>query len=360
MTLPPSFKKEHLEIVLKNCGYKEYSKDEDYLHYINGMNNILTIPQKETYCDKLLYSILKQTNIPELEFMDFVKKYLKPSVKLSIVALVDVLGFSKMMENISNNTEEMNHFLINYKKAVDPAYHELCKFSEFKRKSRINKMSYARIFSDNILYLNELTGSDGEIDLVHFIDQIALYQLRLVLGGFVSRGAIVVGDMYCTDTLVVGYPLVKASNLEKEKGGHPKIIIDKTTIKAMSFYLKRFKKNAYIPMLSFITKEVDGPYFINYLYYLILEEEIDSSYICSGPIEIHLLKHKNLICENLRKFKGKDEAIYEKYEWLADYHNFFCSTHIPRSEKMLVPDATKKFKFIYGNDYYKQSEYSLP
>ncbi len=366
MTLPPLFLKKHLDIVLINFGYEVYSEDVNYLHYINKMDNVLTIPQKDVYCDKLLGSILKQANIPEIEFMDKVNIYIKPSAKNSLVAFVDVLGFTKRMENITDD-EKMKDFLIHYKKVVGLAYGELEKVSKSKRNARINeisyanKMSYAKIFSDNILYMNELTKRDGERDFVDFLDQIALYQLNLVLDGFPSRGAIVAGDMYCDGTLIVGNPIVKAYDIEKNKAKHPKIVIDDSTFKEIRKFLRRYRTSKNNIMTEYIVKEDKGPFFLNYLYYLISQEEIDPEDINEYIID-DLLNHKNLICENLKKFKNKKEMnskevennqkIYEKYEWLAEYHNYFCSTYIPCSEKVLIPDTTRKFKFICVREYY--------
>jgi hypothetical protein len=64
--------------------------------------------------------------------------------------------------------------------------------------------------------------------------------------------------------------------------------------------------------------------------------------------------HKQKIEEGL-KVNKEDPAIYSKYIWLRDYHNFFCSyidgDYVPESEIIIECQNSRQFNHCYPITY---------
>jgi len=109
--------------------------------------------------------------------------------------------------------------------------------------------------------------------------------------------------------IIISPAYVKAYKLESEIAIYPRIIIDNEL-------LDNVTKNDELE--NIIKYSNDKRYFLNYLGYKVKESN-DSNNI--------LQDHKTFIENNLKKYYLNNQRIYEKYCWLADYHNEICNTN---------------------------------
>lgn len=162
--------------------------------------------------------------------------------------------------------------------------------------------SLVKTFSDNIFVAFPFGSSskmnDEQVvqtflnELTHQIQELTLYY------GFPVRGAVTVGPLMFTDKFLFGPALVDAVQLEKE-AIFPRILLDESVLK-------------YVPPKSptadLVLRDTDGKAFLAYLpkNHGLLESHRD--YVQKG-----LLDNASRIHER------------QKYEWLAQYHNFVAS-----------------------------------
>ena len=73
---------------------------------------------------------------------------------------------------------------------------------------------------------------------------------------------------------------------------------------------------------------MDGQVFINYL-----QADVVYNYHSEDKIFVVLKKHKEKIILNVTTYKD-NYKLYDKFKWIAEYHNFFCSTSLSEFEKI--------------------------
>lgn len=341
--------------------YREFSKNENYIHYFSySHRKMVTIPIKEKIVGKLLESILKQANISETCFIEYLKSITKIKVKPSAIAFVDILGFRDKMESLKSDKSNLNKLLNDFNKVLKPAISSLEYESKSQRKFDSAKMCYVRIFTDNIVFMTELTDMDEEAEIASMIHEISFYQFNLATKGFFSRGAIVSGDSYCDEKLIFGNPIVTAYELEK-KAIYPRIILDQSIIEKIEIYSSWYDKPETYPFFSNVfLEDSDENWFINYLYINKSFNDDEINYlrrhdpdnpICQcnyHPVAIKALEeHKKHIIINIQKFKSDKSGILKKYEWLTKYHDFFCSNYFASEKSLLIDTASSVYGFKY-------------
>jgi hypothetical protein len=138
--------------------------------------------------------------------------------------------------------------------------------------------------------------------------------------GFLIRGAISTGpismepDRKVDDDILFGPVLIRAHEMEKEKPGPPRIVIDSAVIdeavrhRGGSLWMEHFHRDA------------DGKFFLDYLF----GAATDNLYVVNNqPMGLlgTLRAHKEAVEKRLRHLKGEDEGVIEKHRWLVSYHN---------------------------------------
>jgi len=245
----------------------------------------------------------------------------------SIVAFVDILGFKSLVKNAKNEEKSKDLFKDFYRVLS----------TWFNRIEDMNKMatgfplshkkdSYKiRIFTDCILIgcpirqnANKSNFIKGANEFYEILSLLYLFQLEMVNQGYFIRGAISVDELYMDDLIIYGTGVIDAYEAESKQAKFPRIILTKSAETMFVEMDKGFinqKTDNYIN--RYLNRDSDGYLFLNYLESIKIG---DNNYQFVDDLE----KHQNTIEESLGKHKN-DPHLLEKYIWVANYHNFFCS-----------------------------------
>lgn len=262
-------------------------------------------------------------------------------LKDSFVCLADILGFTKLCEQAKDRNER-NQLLTSITKAIGNAY----KFMDPSIYNFQNKCEYSvKVFTDNIAIGYPLSNpyiNLGQHELGRLLDSFSAYQLSLAIDGYFLRGAISFGAHYMNDLIVFGDALIDAHKIEL-KGGPPRIVISPKMNNILHEQLNMHFLPSSAPHCDVLLKDSDGAIFLNYLHMVTIANSDER-------IEIGVLKdHKNRILENLH-LHSHEPRIICKYEWLANYHNYFCNDLADKFARMIGYDADPENQFELSHE----------
>ena len=246
-----------------------------------------------------------------------------PELVDSVVCAIDILGFSQMTVDSCNYgygnqlLREISHLINKNKQCIIPN-----KYSQGKIK----------IYTDNMIVGYPIKG-DGEEELDEILDNVAEYQFNLSLEGLFVRGGISVGDFYINEDIVFGPALLDAHHTESSLACYPRIILDDKTVKRLQQYINNYDV---APQHNKILIDNDGQWFLNYLntifkYYTECNNEYEFERI---QVEL-LLKHKNKV-EEMLQLNKTNTKVWDKYVWIANYHNCFCDLNFPDEKQLRI------------------------
>lgn len=248
-----------------------------------------------------------------------------PEVLRSVVCFADIMGFSDMIKQQGGG----NQLLVRLHKALKPEY------AKFRSLTAISWILKA--FTDNIV-LGKPILDDGEREMGSTLLDLAAYQWNLVSEGFLVRGGIAVGDFYADADFAFGNALLEAHDLEANHAQYPRIILSDLAVDLVKHHMNYYTVDQADPYTrELVVDNDDGRWFVNYLFTTLGEEDegyLDDAY----PL---LLTHKAAVESNLQKFAG-NSRVYEKYMWLARYHNYFCNQlryTCRKSESLQIAEA---------------------
>jgi hypothetical protein len=217
-----------------------------------------------------------------------------PSIRLhnQVCAFIDVLGGSQLFRG-KDRQRAANFFAL-----LSDFERRLNSYSGHFPKKR-QAATLVKTFSDNIFVAFPFRSSSkaNDQDVVHlFLSEleIQIHQLTII-AGFPLRGAVTVGPLMFTDQFLFGPALVDAVNLEKE-AVFPRILLSQTLLR----YVKPES-----PSARLVVRDSDGKSFLHYL----------------GGLGLQLAPHLYFVQRGLLENIGKVRER-QKYEWLAQYHNF--------------------------------------
>lgn len=246
-----------------------------------------------------------------------------PKLVNSMVCTVDILGFSQMITESCNNEYGNNllkeiNFLIN------------------KNKQCIIKNKYSqgkiKIYTDNMIVGYPIK-DNGEEELNEILDNVSEYQFNLAIEGLFVRGGVSVGDFYINEDIVFGPALLDAHYVESELACYPRIVLDNKTVKRLKKYIKNYD---IAPQRNKILIDNDGQWFLNYLNTIFKHYTNCSNQYEFEKMQIELLfKHKDKIEEMLDLYK-QNIRVWDKYVWIANYHNYFCNINFPNEKKLRI------------------------
>jgi hypothetical protein len=160
----------------------------------------------------------------------------------------------------------------------------------------------AAFFSDTLVLASPLdAGGDEEAAVTELVLDAARLQLDLLTAGFFARGGLSLGLFHVREGLIFGPALVEAYELESRHAVHPRVVLSKEAEAVIA------------RPSSQLLCDGDGWTFINYLDPL-LEEPDD-------PVPV-LQAHRDQVMGGLKLHRG-DKRVWEKYRWVAEYHNAF-------------------------------------
>ena len=199
-----------------------------------------------------------------------------------------------------------------------------------------------KIFTDNIVlgYPTKITASGREeSDFGSVILEICEYQLLMAVQGFFIRGGFSIGPLHVGKDVVFGKALIDAHELESVVAVTPRVVISENVMELVRKHLNYYKDPKDAPQNRHILRDTDNQYFVNYLTdALIGTGEVDSDY---------LRLHRVSVEKALKKYVSFPK-IWEKYLWVANYHDYFCSLikDLPGYEKdHLIESSLKEQKF---------------
>lgn len=157
--------------------------------------------------------------------------------------------------------------------------------------------------------------AEGEVELGTTFLNLQLFQLTLIIAGYFIRGAIAAGDFFVDSNVIYGKALIEAYDAERTLARDPRVVLTATAVSYDQEHISYYASPEGAPQYYNILKDADGQYFLNYL------EILDNIY--EGPFFLEITDHKIIVEEMLRRFSHAP-AVWSKYEWVANYHNYFC------------------------------------
>jgi hypothetical protein len=240
----------------------------------------------------------------------------RPRLRQSIVAFIDVLGFS----NISTSCRTME----DSQRVLDKIAAAIEDSRSFVRQpipdseSALGIRWATKFFSDNLAFGCPFDDKSGDhASTAWFIIRSAQrYQLKMTMNGFFVRGALTDGPVCLTDEIIFGSALIECYQLESKASIVPRIVLAEPLLQLVMKSYRASADRLEPAIEQAICRDVDGWWFVNYL-----DAAQDSSGIQWDLIE----QHKTSILESLSHTTRHD--VLPKYGWACRYHNVFCHWH---------------------------------
>jgi hypothetical protein len=235
------------------------------------------------------------------------------TVKDTYCIFLDILGFSELIKE-ANNKGSSNDLLKRFSDVFENSYFFLGDISINSDSYFGDGNIYIKSFTDNIVIALDIESGHGEGEFGSMLISCSNFQLVMALEGYFVRGAFVRGELYLDDRIVFGNAILDAFDLENKVARDPIIILSDEVlddvIKQLKFY--RIPENS--PQYDSVLIDSDNVAFINYL------TNVHQEYLHWDAIELH----KKVVEEKLVKHINTP-TIWNKYRWVASYHNWFCS-----------------------------------
>lgn len=207
------------------------------------------------------------------------------------VFYIDVLGFSKKVEN-STKPEEI-------KNIID------CLKQDFIRENKRHKLEYQITqVSDCIIISFNICEKFKLLPIILIIED--LQANAFVKYGLLFRGAGIYGNMFHDNEYLFGTAYQDAYKLETKYATYPRIIIEKETIDKLFVTEKEH-------CLEYLQKEDELFYYIDFLGN---ENNSDDSI---EEKEKFYNKAREIIKQGLNEYKNND--VSKKYKWLKEKYN---------------------------------------
>jgi hypothetical protein len=149
--------------------------------------------------------------------------------ELRLVCFMDILGFSKMIENYSE--DEYSNLLVEIKDVFDEAMKTL-KYRPDNIDSEALDTIDIKTFSDNIcisipFFDNQ---NDFEVNLRLMLIYVSGLQYQFMTKGFYLRGGLTVGGYYSDNNIIFSNALVEAYKLESKYAIYPRVILSEAIL----------------------------------------------------------------------------------------------------------------------------------
>jgi hypothetical protein len=242
----------------------------------------------------------------------------RPQLRQSIVAFIDVLGFSQIATSCPA-IEDSQRVLDKIAAAIDDS-------RDFVRqiipdgKAGLGLRWATKFFSDNLAFGYPIDEKIlDEASTAWFILRSAQrYQLKMTLNGFFVRGALTHGPVCLTDEIIFGSALIECYQLESKASIVPRVVLAEPL---QQLIMQSYRGNLRAKQVEpgndqAICRDVDGWWFVNYL---------DAAHDSDGVQWKLIEQHKSSILESLSHTTRHD--VLPKYGWACRYHNVFCHWH---------------------------------
>jgi len=255
---------------------------------------------------------LKLVGVEDLNMNDSVND---TPLKKYFIAYFDVLGYEDYVYSDNNSAIHLAQTL---RKSI-----EFINARNKKAEQLDKEYAYKfRCFSDNFLLCSKY-----DQDL---IESIAWLQFNLALDNIFVRGSFSFGELHFDKDFVFGKGIINAHKIESKVAIFPRIVVDNTYTAATSTSLSDNDdtlERGTVPVeyIGQIKSDFDGINFIDYLDCAKLKSDIGHWKFENGFC-VELENHKKNIVRNIEKYsQGYNPTVLQKYKWLRNYHNNFCS-----------------------------------
>jgi hypothetical protein len=260
-----------------------------------------------------------------MDFLNTFKKYKqylqsdKISYKQTILGIIDILGFRAFL----NESKEMAPKIICQTIAqnlipTEALFHRL----KFK------------MLSDTLIVYSEQIDDSTILEIIFALDT---FRTGLIKKGFFSRGAVVYGDNFMNNDIMVSPAFIKAYEIEEKICNNPRIIIEDCLIEKMlnnkDFIIKQYLSNNHGSKI--LNNKISFKNLYNNLSYVfdgILHKDHDSKYIIYpfiGMSDIALYYFDNFIAnpraalpdEKIRYIKLLESVMDEIKKGISEAYN---------------------------------------
>jgi hypothetical protein len=242
----------------------------------------------------------------------------RPRLKESVVAFIDVLGFSQIATSCAS-LEDSQAILDKIAAAIEDSRDFVRQAIPDEHITAGNRWA-TKFFSDNLAfgYPFDDDGLDQAATAWFIIRCAQRYQLKMTMNGFFVRGALTRGPICLTDEIIFGSALIECYQLESKASIVPRVVLAEPL---QQLVMKAFRDCAHADRLEkgteqLICRDVDGWWFVNYL---------DAAQESQGIQWALVEQHKKSILESLSHTTRHD--VLPKYGWACRYHNVFCHWH---------------------------------
>lgn len=236
----------------------------------------------------------------------------RPRFVRSAVLFLDILGVSEMATDPAHNSER----LVELDRVLRRTFRDfLAEDSPWP----------SALLSDSLVVADPTSQrSDAAFVLNEMLIQTAILQLQLAAGGFFARGALTIGDIHIHEGMVFGPALVDAYEEERGRALHPRVVLTDDACEVLRADMATYSNPRESHQAELLIGDQEGVVFIDYLRMLL--DELD-------PIH-ELERHRTVVEEKLAAHRS-DRRKWEKYRWVAEYHNHFCERTL--SNGPLIP-----------------------
>ena len=216
-----------------------------------------------------------------------------PNGTKHIVAYLDILGVEDSLSDNQNKIINTLNFICEITNKNINTLNQMEIFPKIKK----------HMFSDNIVFAQEIEGGVNEIQVFNFLLFISLFLHNSLQNGVLVRGGITIGELFINENFVLGNALVRAYKLESQIAIYPRIVLD-------------FDVFGWLSLIQL--KEFSIPVGEDMIFY------IDACHIIYKPKEkaINYQKIKEAILKTC-KYK-QDLRIVQKHLWLMSRFNEYC------------------------------------
>ena len=237
-------------------------------------------------------------------------------LRLSVVAFIDILGFSHSIRTTAEKTD--SQLLVDRILAAmnDSRQYVRQSFPE-SFTSNLNRWAL-KFFSDNLVLGFPVEGSGlSPATAAWFVIRCSQrYQLRMALNGFFLRGALTQGPICLTDDIIFGSALLDCYELESKASIVPRVILAEPLRQLVARSFRDTTDEIPANARNSICRDIDGWWFVSYL-----EAATDGERVDWEAVE----GHQRAVLKSLAGITRHD--VLPKYGWASRYHNMFCHWH---------------------------------
>jgi hypothetical protein len=218
----------------------------------------------------------------------------RPRLVRCALLFLDLLGVGEMATDPDRAAED----LVRVERALRAAHDDIL---------AIGARWSTLLVSDTLVLAVPLREGGEAQDLGGLVDLAARIQWSFLAEDLFGRGGITVGLLHLRDGFVFGPALVDAYALESRHAVHPRIVLSPEAAEILA--PDHDPDGGSAPRRLLV--DGDGSVFVDYLQ-VVLEQP--------GDVAEPLAEHRRRITTALAAHTGH-RRVWEKYRWLADYHN---------------------------------------